>query len=52
MRMVYEQASLFFLTSNSSLAKSGIILAGLIYISLLIVAIFHPLIKKKKLVEN
>jgi manganese transport protein len=52
MRMVYEQASLFFLTSNSSLAKSGIIVAGLIYISLLIVAIFHPLIKKKKLVEN
>jgi manganese transport protein len=51
-RMVYEQASRFFISSNSSLAKSGIIVAGLIYISLLIVAIFHPLIKKKKLVEN
>ena len=51
-RMVYEQASQFFITSSSSLAKSGIIVAGLIYISLLVVAVFHPLIKKKKLVEN
>jgi manganese transport protein len=51
-RMVYEQASRFFMTSTSSLAKSGIVVAGLIYISLLIVAVFHPLIKKKKLVEN
>jgi manganese transport protein len=51
-RMVYEQASRFFMTSTSSLAKSGILLAGLIYISLLIVAVFHPLIKKKKLVDN
>ena len=51
-RMVYEQASQFFLHSSSSLAKLGIIVAGLIYISLLVVAVFHPLIKKKKLVEN
>jgi manganese transport protein len=51
-RMVYEQASRFFISSNSSLAKSGILVAGLIYISLLIVAVFHPLIKKKKLVEH
>jgi manganese transport protein len=51
-RMVYEQASRFFITSTSSLAKSGIIVAGLIYISLLVVAVFHPLIKKKKLVEH
>jgi len=47
-RMVYEQASLFFVTSNSVLAKTAIIASGLIYISLLIVAIFHPLIKKKR----
>jgi manganese transport protein len=46
-RMVYEQASIFFETSNSVLAKTAIIASGLIYISLLIVAIFHPLIRKK-----
>lgn len=46
-RMVYEQASIFFETSNSVLAKTAIIASGLIYISLLIVAVFHPLIKKK-----
>jgi manganese transport protein len=47
-RMVYEQASLFFVTSNSVLAKTAILASGLVYISLLIVAIFHPLIRKKK----
>jgi manganese transport protein len=47
-RMVYEQASRFFESSSSSLAKSAIVLAGLIYISLLVVAVFHPLITKKK----
>jgi manganese transport protein len=47
-RMVYEQASRFFENSSSSLAKSAIVLAGLIYISLLVVAVFHPLIRKKK----
>jgi manganese transport protein len=47
-RMVYEQASIFFETSTSAIAKSSIILSGLIYISLLIVAIFHPLVKRVK----
>lgn len=47
-RMVYEQASLFFETSSSVLGKTAILAGGLIYISLLIVAIFHPLISKKK----
>jgi manganese transport protein len=47
-RMVYEQASIFFETSTSAIAKSAIILSGLIYISLLIVAIFHPLVKRVK----
>lgn len=47
-RMVYEQASIFFETSTSILAKTGILICGLVYISLLIVAIFHPLIKKTK----
>ncbi|MEY4728190.1 MAG: hypothetical protein RLZZ390_714, partial [Bacteroidota bacterium] len=47
-RMVYEQASIFFATSSSAIAKTAIIASGLIYISLLIVAIFHPLVKKVK----
>ena len=47
-RMVYEQASLFFETSSSVLAKTAILAGSLIYISLLVVAIFHPLIGKKK----
>jgi manganese transport protein len=47
-RMVFEQASIFFETSSSSLAKTAIIVSGLIYISLLIMAIFHPLMKKRK----
>jgi manganese transport protein len=47
-RMVYEQASIFFETSSSSIAKTGIIAGALVYISLLIVAVFHPLIKKGK----
>jgi manganese transport protein len=47
-RMVYEQASMFFETSSSTIAKTAIIASGLIYISLLIVAIFHPFLKKVK----
>jgi manganese transport protein len=47
-RMVYEQASIFFETSSSAIAKTAIIAGGLVYISLLIVAVFHPLIKKGK----
>jgi manganese transport protein len=47
-RMVYEQASIFFETSSSAIAKTAILAAGLIYISLLIVAVFHPLLKKTK----
>ena len=47
-RMVYEQATIFFETSTSTIAKTGILVSGLVYISLLIVAIFHPLIKKTK----
>lgn len=47
-RMVVEQASIFFETSSSTLAKTAIIVSGLIYISLLIMAIFHPLMKRRK----
>lgn len=47
-RMVYEQASIFFETSSSAIAKTAIIASGLVYVSLLVVAIFHPLLKKDK----
>jgi manganese transport protein len=47
-RMVVEQASIFFETSSSSIGKTAIILSGLVYISLLIMAIFHPLMKRRK----
>lgn len=48
-RMVYEQASIFFETSSSTLAKTAILISGLVYISLLIVAIFHPLLKRREI---
>lgn len=47
-RMVYEQASIYFETSTSVIGKTAILASGLVYISLLIIAIFHPLIKKKE----
>lgn len=47
-RMVYEQASLFFQSSSSLWAKASIIVAGGVYIALLIIAIVYPLIKNKK----
>lgn len=47
-RMVYEQASIYFESSTSIFGKLAILASGLIYISLLIVAIFHPLMKKEK----
>lgn len=47
-RMVYEQASVYFETSTSVFGKIAILVSGLVYISLLITAIFHPLIKKKQ----
>ena len=47
-RMVVEQASDFFATSNSIFWKAVIILAGLFFISLLFVAIIYPLRKRKQ----
>ena len=47
-RMVYEQASLFFESSSSVWAKGLILLGGSIYVGLLIVAIIYPLAKKNK----
>src|SRR5687767_5196366 len=46
-RMVIDQASGFFATSDSIIWKTIIILAGVFYIALLITAIFYPLMRKK-----
>lgn len=45
-RMVYEQTSRFFETSDSLFWKIIIIAGGVIYITLLIVAIFYPLMNR------
>jgi len=45
-RMVYEQTITFFATSDSVFWKSMIIIAGVVYISLLLIAIFYPLMGK------
>lgn len=47
-RMVLDQASSFFSNSDSIFWKAVIILAGLFYVSLLVIAIFYPLLYKKK----
>jgi len=47
-RMVFEQASHFFLESDNLTWKIVIILAGLIYALLMITAILYPLIGKKR----
>jgi len=46
LRMVYEQASVFFENSDSIWAKALIIAAALAYITLLLMAIFYPLFVK------
>ena len=45
-RMVYEQTITFFAASDSVFWKSMIIIAGVVYISLLLIAIFYPLMGK------
>ena len=45
-RMVYEQTITFFAASDSVFWKSMIIIAGVAYISLLLIAIFYPLMGK------
>ncbi len=47
-RMVVDQASGFFTRSDNLIWKVIIVLAGLFYISLLVVAIIYPLLGKKK----
>lgn len=48
LKMVTEQAGDFFNNSGSLFWKIIIILSGIIYVSLLLIAIFHPLLSKKK----
>lgn len=48
--MVVGQSVSFFASSGSIFWKAVIILAGLFYVTLLVVAIFYPLMRKKKLV--
>lgn len=45
--MVVGQSASFFASSDSVFWKAVIILAGLFYLSLLLVAIFYPLMRKK-----
>ena len=47
-RMVYEQATIFFEASDSTFWKSMIILGGISYITLLLMAIFYPLMSKQE----
>ncbi|MFZ9261733.1 MAG: Nramp family divalent metal transporter [Chitinophagaceae bacterium] len=47
-RMVFEQALLFFHESNNTLIKLLIIAGGLAYLGLLVVAIIYPLLNKKQ----
>ncbi|HEV7782196.1 MAG TPA: Nramp family divalent metal transporter [Chitinophagaceae bacterium] len=48
--MVFGQASSFFDTSGNIIWKAVIILAGLFYVGLLLIAIFYPLTRKKPIV--
>jgi manganese transport protein len=47
-RMVAQQAAGFFATSDNIVWKIVIVLAGLFFISLLVIAIFYPLLKRKQ----
>ena len=49
--MVVGQSAAFFASSGSIIWKTVIILAGLFYLTLLLVAIFYPLMSKKKIVR-
>lgn len=46
LRMVYEQAADFFVSSNDIFWKSVIVLSTLLYVVLLVVALLYPLLKK------
>lgn len=46
LRMVFEQASIFFVESDSLFWKLIIVLGGLAYVALLVAAIVYPLVSK------
>lgn len=48
LRMVFEQASGFFVHSNNLFWKALIVLATLAYVALLLVTIFYPVIRKQQ----
>jgi len=47
-RMVVEQATLFMQSSDNTLAKAAIVAGGIAYLTLLVVAIVHPLLQRPK----
>ncbi|MEY3432604.1 MAG: hypothetical protein RL131_540 [Bacteroidota bacterium] len=47
LRMVFEQASIFFQNSESIVGKSAIVLGAVLYVSLLVIAVFFPLMSTK-----
>lgn len=47
-RMVFEQATQYFSESDNTVVKALILLGGLLYLALLIIAIVYPLINKQK----
>ncbi len=46
LRMVYEQTTIFFENSDSILGKSAIVLGALLYLSLMVISVFFPLMNK------
>lgn len=48
LRMVVEQATQYFIGSDNTFVKILILLGGLLYLALLIIAIVYPLINKQK----
>jgi manganese transport protein len=50
-RMVWEQASSFFISSDNIFWKLIIILAGIFYVGLLVIAIVYPLLRKKETIK-
>lgn len=47
-RMVFEQGSAFFSESDNLLWKAAIIAGGLIFITLLVVSVIYPLVKRSR----
>jgi manganese transport protein len=47
LRMVVEQGASYFTDSDSMLGKSLVVLAGLLYVGLLLVSLIYPLLKRQ-----